>query len=115
MKNNEDILSIIFRIRDSIEYEINENGIVVVIEKQDHKIQRFLRKLRVKIPMYRKVTLDEYSSEVFTQIDGKKTVKEIGESLEDRFGEKVHPLYERLLMFLNHIDINCKYIEKVRL
>ena len=47
------------------------------------------------------------------QIDGIKTVKEIGENLEERFGEKVNPLYERLLIFLNHIDINCNYIEKV--
>ena len=113
MKNNEDVLSIIFKIKDSLEYEIDKDGIVVVLEKQDHKIQRFLRKLRIKIPMYRKITLDEYSSEVFTQIDGKKTVKEIGESLDNRFGEKVHPLYERLLVFLNHIDVNYKYIEKV--
>jgi hypothetical protein len=57
--------------------------------------------------------LDEYSSEVFLLIDGNRTVEEIGIHLERKFGDKINPLYERLLVFLNHIDINCKYIEKV--
>ena len=49
---------------------------------------------------------------VFLDIDGNKTVKQIGEDLVKRFGDKVEPLYERLLIFINHIYINCKYIEK---
>ena len=113
MENNKDVLNIIFKIRDNIEYDVNEVGIVTILEKQDHKIQRFFRKLKFKIPMYRKIELDEYSSTVFLEIDGKKTVKEIGKKLEDKFGDKVSPTYERLLVFLNHIDANCKYIEKI--
>ena len=49
---------------------------------------------------------------MFIQIDGSKTVKEIGELLEKKFGENVYPLYERLLVFLNHICVNCKYIQR---
>lgn len=111
--DNDEILNMRFKICDNIEYEVDENGIVTVLEKQDHKIQRFFRKLKVKIPMYKKIAFDEYSSEVFLQIDGNKTVKEIGEELEAKFGDKVQPLYERLLVFLNHICINCKYIERI--
>ena len=84
-----------------------------MLEKQDHKIQKFFRKLKFKIPLYKEITLDEISSEVFLQIDGDKTVKEIGDNLEKKYGEKVNPLYERLLIFLNHIYINCEYIEKI--
>ena len=113
MKDNEEILNLKFRICDSINYKVDDNGIVTVLEKQDHKIQKFFRKLRFKIPLYKEITLDEISSEVFTQIDGIKTVKEIGECLEVKFGDKVNPLYERLLVFLNHIYVNCNYIEKV--
>ena len=113
MKDNEEILNLKFRICDSINYKIDDNGMVTVLEKQDHKIQKFFRKLRFKIPLYKEITLDEISSEVFTQIDGIKTVKEIGEYLEVRFGDKVNPLYERLLTFLNHIYVNCNYIEKI--
>lgn len=113
MKNNEEILNLKFRVCDNVNYKIDDNGIVTVLEKQDHKIQKFFRKLRFKIPLYKEITLDEISSEVFTQIDGIKTVKEIGECLEVKFGDKVNPLYERLLVFLNHIYVNCNYIEKV--
>lgn len=113
MKDNEEILSLKFRICDNVNYKIDDNGIVTVLEKQDHKIQKFFRKLRFKIPLYKEITFDEISSEVFTQIDGIKTVKEIGEYLEVKFGDKVNPLYERLLTFLNHIYVNCNYIEKI--
>lgn len=113
MKTNQDILNIVFKVRDGIEYEVSEDGIVTILEKQDHKLQKLFRKLKFKIPMYKKMELDEYGSAVFLNIDGIKTVKEIGEVLEEKFGEKVNPLYERLLMFLNHIDTNAKYIEQI--
>lgn len=105
MKDNEEILNLKFRICDNLNYKIDDNGIVTVLEKQDHKIQKFFRKLKFKIPLYKEITLDEISSEVFLQIDGDKTVKEIGDNLEKKYGEKVNPLYERLLIFLNHIYI----------
>ena len=113
MKNNEDILNIVFKKSDKIEYEVSKDGIVTVKEKQDHKIQRAFRKLKFKIPMYKKVELDKYGSYIFLQVDGKKNVEEIGKYLELKYGEESHPLYERLLLFLNHIEVNCNYIEKV--
>jgi hypothetical protein len=113
LSNNEDVLNIIYKISDSFQYEVGIDNIVTMLEKQDHKIQKFFRKLKFRIPEYKKTSLDEYGSCVFLQIDGKKTVKDIGENLEIKYGDKVHPLYERLLLFLNHIDVNCKYIEKV--
>lgn len=113
MNNNEEVLSLIFKVSDSMEYEVNGDGIVTILEKQNHPIQKFVRKLKFKIPMYKKITLDEYSSFVFLQIDSKKTVREIGENLEFKYGEGAHPLYERLLLFLNHIEGSCNYIEKL--
>lgn len=115
LNNNEEVLNIIFKISDNLEYETDKDNIVTILEKQDHKIQRFFRKLKFRIPEYKEVTLDKYGSYVLLQIDGKKTIKEIGENLEAKFGDEVHPLYERLLLFLNHIDVNCHYIEKTNL
>lgn len=112
--NNEEVLNIIFKISDNLEYEVDKDNIVTILKKQDHKIQRFFRKLKLRIPEYEKISLDEYGSYVFSQIDGNKTVKDIGENLEAKYGDKVHPLYERLLLFLNHIDVNCHYIEKIK-
>ncbi|MDS0527080.1 PqqD family protein [Clostridium sp. SHJSY1] len=112
LKNNEDVLNIVYNITNHLQYEVDKDNIVTILEKQDHKIQRFFRKIRFKIPEYKKITLDEYGSFVFLQIDGKRNVKDIGERLEVRFGNEIQPLYERLLVYLNHIDVNCNYIEK---
>lgn len=111
MKTNEEILNLKFKICDNVEYLIEKNGIVTLLEKQDHKIQNILRKLKFKIPMYKEIELDEYCSSVFIMLNGKNTVEEVGENLELKYGEKVHPLYERLLLFINHIYTDCKYIE----
>lgn len=113
MKTNQEILDIVYKICDNIEYDVNEDKVVTILEKQDHKIQKFFRKLKFKIPTHKKIELDQYSSAVFLEIDGKKTVEEVGKKLELKFGQKVNPLYERLLLFLNHIETNCKYIEKI--
>ncbi len=113
MKNNEEVLNLVFKKSENIEYEVSSEGIVTILEKQDHKVQNFFRKLKFKIPMYKKMELDEYGSFIFLQIDGKKNVKELGIKLEEKYGEESHPLYERLLLFLNHIDVNCHYIEKI--
>ncbi|WP_206154879.1 PqqD family protein [Clostridium muellerianum] len=115
INNNEDVLNIIFKISNNLEYEVDKNNIVTILEKQDHRVQKFFRKLRFRIPEYKKITLDEYASYVFLQIDGRKTVKNIGENLEVKYGDKAHPIYERLLLFLNHIDVNCHYVEKINL
>lgn len=115
LKNNEDVLNLIYKISADLEYKVDNDNIVTILVKQDHKVQRFFRKLKFRIPEHKKITLDEYGSWILLHIDGKKNVREIGESLEAKYGDKVHPLYERLLLFLNHIDVNCHYIEKVNI
>jgi len=111
--NNEEVLSIIFKISHGLEYEVSTDNIVTILEKQDHKVQKIFRKLKFRIPGYKKISMDEYGSYIFLQIDGRKTVKNIGANLEANYGDKTYPLYERLLLFLNHIEVNCRYIEKI--
>ena len=50
MESNEEVLNLKFEICDEIRYEINKDGIVIVFEKQNHKIQQLFRKLNFKIP-----------------------------------------------------------------
>lgn len=111
METNEEILSLKFKICENVEYSIDENGIVTVLEKQDHKIQNILRKLKFKIPMYKEIELDEYCSSVFIMLNGRNTVEEVGENLKLKYGQEIHPLYERLLLFINHIYTDCKYVK----
>lgn len=114
MNNNEEVLSLKFKICDNVKHKINTNGIVTLIEKQDHKIQNFLRKFKFKIPIYKEIELDEYCSTVFIMLNGEHTIKEIGEILNNKYGDRIYPLYERLLVFINYIYIDCRYIEIIK-
>ncbi|MEG0249779.1 MAG: PqqD family peptide modification chaperone [Peptostreptococcus sp.] len=112
MNTNEEVLNIVFKKNTNVEFEVSSDGVVTILEKQDHKIQRFFRKIGFKIPLYKKLSLDKFGSFVFINVDGKNTVEAIGELVEEEFGEESHPLYERLLLFLNYIDVECSYIEQ---
>lgn len=114
MNTNEDVLNIIYKKNEDISFELDDKNIVIILNKQEHKIQKIFRKIGFKIPEYQKIEMDKVSSYIFLLIDGKKTVKEIGEIVDEHFGEKIHPLYERLLLFLNHIDVNCHYINRIQ-
>ncbi|MGL6104949.1 PqqD family protein [Romboutsia sp.] len=110
---NSEILGSVFQKSENLKYDVSSNGTVTISEEQNHWVQNFLRKIKFKIPTYKNIELDEYGSYVFLQIDGKKNIEEIGKYLEIQFGNSINPLYERLIIFLNHIEVNCKYIEKI--
>lgn len=60
---------------------------------------------RLKKP-YFKIKLDEIGSFIWNLCDGKNTVKEIGNLLRERFGERVEPLYERIGLFFQNLEKN---------
>ena len=106
-------LEVIFKLVDRIKVTEDESGIVTLWQPQDHKIQNFLRRLKLKIPDYTKLTLDEYGSFVIKQIDGATTVEAIGIHLKDKFGSSVEPLYERIIPYMEYLEKNRGMIEKV--
>ena len=105
-------LETVYTLSAKVDYEVDDRQIVTVLIKQDHWIQRIMRKLRLRIPQVRRLKLDEYGSFIFLCIDGKRTVGDIGECMRERFGEQANPLHERLLMFLDHIEKSLHLIER---
>jgi hypothetical protein len=85
------------------EHVIEENGKVSVL------IPRFTNFLLVKTlaPMLKspfvKTKFDEFGSQVWLEIDGKKKVVDISSSLREKFGEKIEPVEERLTKFLTQL------------
>ena len=59
----------------------------------------------MKKPYY-KVKLDEIGSFTWLQCDNRRTVKDIGKKMQEKFGEKVEPLYDRLTFFLAQLERN---------
>lgn len=76
----QELLERVYRIKEGLHYEVRD-GIVFVITEQNAWIQRVLRKIHYKIPETTEMELDKYGSFILQQIDGKRTVKEIGETL----------------------------------
>lgn len=101
----EKLLQRVYHLVPGLNYEVR-NGIVFVIKDQNAWIQRTLRKLHVKIPKTSEMELDRYGSFILQQIDGKKTVKEIGDLLGAQYEEANNQLYDRLLLYLNHLEKN---------
>ena len=50
-----------------------------------------------------RVHLDDIGTAVWNLCDGRRSVREIGESLEREFGERIDPIYDRLEQFLEHM------------
>ena len=46
------------------------------------------------------ITLEELGSFIWQQIDGEKSILQIGELVQEAFGEKAEPLYERLAQYM---------------
>lgn len=114
MKKQElNLMDQVFVHSEKFSFLCDENGIVTVLEPQNHKIQRFLRKVGFSISENRKMKLDEYGSYVYLQIDGKKTVKEIGEALSAKHEGAAEQLYERLCPYIRTLYGHFHYIELV--
>lgn len=111
----ENLLDVVFKISGTVEYRIDKTGYVVVTEHQEHnKLQKFAKKLKMRIPEKRTITMDEFGSFVFQQIDGRRTVRQIGEILEAQYGDRVKPLYERLSLFMEMLEKKSHYIVRVK-
>jgi hypothetical protein len=83
--------------------EIGDDGLVNIL------IPRFTSSFAVKylLPKMRspnlKIKLDEIGSETWMLLDGEKKVNDISGKLQEKFGEKIHPVNERLTTFLTQL------------
>lgn len=50
------------------------------------------------------IPLDEISSKAWRLIDGKRTIQEIGNIMDQQLGEQVAPVYERLSLLIKYLS-----------
>jgi hypothetical protein len=98
----------------TVGFESNKSRIVTILAPRFHNrlVRRFLGPGLGSSCF--KVTLDEIGSEVWLLCDGKRTIKEIGESVRARFQEKVEPCYDRLAVFFRQLE-DARFISFVNL
>lgn len=86
-----------------IEWTTDENGIVTLDIENTGLFNRVAQKLLHK-PKVSHIHLDETGSYVWPLIDGEKNIIELGTYVEEHFGEKANPLYERLAKYFQILD-----------
>jgi hypothetical protein len=85
------------------EHEVASSGKVsVLVPKFKNKFMVNLLMRRLKSP-YIKAKLDDFGSLTWIEMDGKKNVHAISQSLINKFGDKVQPVEERLTKFLSQL------------
>jgi len=82
------------------ESEVNGEKVIILLPKFRHPWLRRVIVPRLKKPFFR-IELDEIGSAVWQAMDGKRTVQEIASILQDRFGDGIEPVYDRLGIFLS--------------
>ncbi len=82
----------------------SEKDGLVTLEIENKGIMNRLMQILIKKPKISYIHLDEFGSFVWLVIDGEKNISSIGQEVEEKFGEKAHPLYERLSQYFMILD-----------
>ena len=86
-----------------IAWSADEEGIVTLDIENTGLFNRIAQKLLRK-PKVSHIHLDEMGSFVWPLLDGDKNIIELGKNVEEHFGEKANPLYERLSKYFQILD-----------
>lgn len=86
-------------------WKVLEDGIVEITVENTGFYNTIAQKI-FKKPRYSFIKLDEYGSFVWQQIDGKKSIYEIGQSLKEKHKGASNQLYERLSTYFEILDRN---------
>lgn len=108
MKKKQDIISRNYLDRKpkrahTIKWKIGDDGIITLEIENTGWANRLAQRLLGK-PKVSHIHLDKLGSFVWPLMDGEKTITQLGEAVEGKFGEEAHPLYERLARYFQILD-----------
>ena len=86
-----------------IKWSQDEEGKVTLDIENKGAVKRITQVI-LKKPKVSHIHLDGMGSFIWPLIDGERTILDIGDLVEDHFGEKAHPTYERLAKFFHILD-----------
>ena len=89
--------------KNGLNWSKDENGNVTLEMENKGVANRIMQKL-IKKPQTSYIHLDEMGSFVWPLMDGEKDILEIGKFVEEHFGEKANPLYERLSQYFKTLE-----------
>ena len=111
MKNKDNFLDYVFKVSDDLAWTHKESGEVIVTMENKGFTNRIAQRFFGK-PAVSHITLEGMGSFIFTCIDGKRSVFDIGVMLRDKYGQEAEPLYERLSVYMKRLE-ELEFIKKV--
>ena len=81
--------------KEGIKWSVDENN-MVTLQMENKGITNKIAQLIIKKPKISYIHLEEFGSFIWPLIDGKKDISMIGDMVEEHFGEKAKPVYERV-------------------
>lgn len=88
-----------------ISHTADKNGLVTLQIKNNGTVNFIAQKL-LKKPQTSYIHLDETGSFVWLSIDGNRNIYNIASLVDEKFGNKSYPLYERVASFFMILDKN---------
>ncbi len=85
-------------------YRWTEDDGIITIEIDNKGIFNRIAQKLFKKPKVSYIHLDETGSFIWPKLNGERTLIELGELVEEKFGEKAHPLYERLAEYCRILE-----------
>lgn len=87
----------------SLTWSVDKDGLVTIAVENTGWVNRLAQKL-LKRPKVSFVHLDELGSFIWPLLSEDMDVIALGKKVEERFGEAAHPLYERLVKYMEILD-----------
>ncbi len=88
---------------NGLDWTADEAGIVTLAIENKGFMNLIAQKLFRK-PKISYIHMDELGSFLWQRFDGTKSLIDLGKEVEEQFGEKAHPLYERLAKYVQILD-----------
>ena len=86
-----------------INFTKDDNGIVTLEIENKGLMNRVFQKL-LKKPKITYIHMEELGSFVWQIIDGESDITALGKKVEEHFGDKANPLYERLSQYVKILE-----------
>lgn len=102
---DENYLEKIPQHKEGLQWSIDDNG-NVTLHMENKGVFNKIFQVILKKPKISYIHLEEMGSFIWPLIDGEKDICRLGELVEEHFGEKAHPVYERLSQYMHTLEFN---------
>lgn len=89
--------------KQDLKWSVDDNN-MVTLEMENKGVTNKVAQFLLRKPKISYIHLEEFGSFIWPLIDGVKTIEQIGVLVEEHFGDKAKPVYERLSQYFYMLE-----------